>query len=543
MRKWRNLLTAVVMAVTLCVPAVAQETPSAVTDEAALAAETSASSEAVEETPVSEQAYEEEEVFAQWNQDAPALQTLISYVEAVTDESSEDYIPPSDRIATFDMDGTIYAELFPTYLEYYAFAWRVLKDPTIQPDAEMLAVARTIRDCALDKSYPEDMPVQHAVQAARAYSGMTLNEFSDFVTQILLRDADGFEGMTYGEAFYVPILEVIEYLQDNDFNVYVVSGSDRFLCRTLFEGVADIPYENFIGMDDEVEATGQGDTDGLDYVFTANDDVIRTDKMLIKNLKMNKVCQIVRDIGHQPVLSFGNTSGDVSMHMYTISNNKYKSAAFMLIADDEERDYGNTAKAQDLRAQWEASGFNVISMKDDFKTIYGEGVVKTGSFHWTDELADDRGEGAAVFTSDALERVKQANEAQAAQDAAADAAADQNQAPAEAAQEDNSQEQYVMYLGTNSKDTNAPMFEKDECKERAKKILMDMTGGYTIQEADGGWIDDNGNECQEYTLVIYLSDITTEKVHEIADVFLKEFNQNSILIQTNPTQTEFYSGN
>ncbi len=109
MRKWRNLLTAVVMTVTLCVPAVAQEAPSAVTDEAALAAETSASSEAVEETPVSEQAYEEEEVFAQWNQDAPALQTLISYVETVTDESSEDYIPPSDRIATFDMDGTIYA--------------------------------------------------------------------------------------------------------------------------------------------------------------------------------------------------------------------------------------------------------------------------------------------------------------------------------------------------------------------------------------------------------------------------------------------------
>jgi len=75
------------------------------------------------------------------------------------------------------------------------------------------------------------MPMQHALQAARAYAGMTITEFADFVTEILLRDVDGFEGMTYGEAFYQPIIEVVEYLQDNDFKVYIVSGSDRFICR------------------------------------------------------------------------------------------------------------------------------------------------------------------------------------------------------------------------------------------------------------------------------------------------------------------------
>ena len=60
-----------------------------------------------------------EDPFADWNKDAPALKALIGYVEAVTDESSPDYIPPADRIATFDMDGTLCAELYPTYLEYY----------------------------------------------------------------------------------------------------------------------------------------------------------------------------------------------------------------------------------------------------------------------------------------------------------------------------------------------------------------------------------------------------------------------------------------
>ena len=462
--------------------------------------------------------YEDEEIFAEWNEGAPALEALIDYVESVTDEASPDYIPPVDRIAVFDMDGTVYGELFPTYLEYYMLAWRILKDPSIEPDAEMLKVGRTLRDCALDNSFPEDMPVQHAIQAARAYAGLTLNEFADFVTEILLRDVDGFEGMTYGEAFYQPILEVVEYLQENEFKVYIVSGSDRFICRTLIEGHMDIPYENIIGMDVALEATNQNGVDGLDYVYTAEDDVIRSDRLLIKNLKMNKVCQIAQEIGRQPVLSFGNSGGDVSMHMYTISNNVYKSAAFMLVADDDVRDYGNPEKAEELREQWDEKGFNVISMKNDFRTIYGEDVVKTGEFHWAEELADDRGDGAA---------------AEAAEDAEGSEAAE------ETAGEDI---QYVMYLGTNDKDTNEPVFTQEESMDTVRNILIDHFGGYTIQEANGGWINENGEESREYTLVIYLSDTTLDEVHAAADDLLKTFNQSSVLIQTNPTQTEFYAG-
>ncbi len=355
---------------------------------------------------------EYEEVFAQWKEDAPALNTLVEYVESVTDESSPDYIPPVDRVAVFDMDGTLMGELYPTYLEYYMLAWRILKDPSIEPDEEMLEVGRTLRDCALDKSFPEDMPMQHAIQAARAYSGMTLNEFADFVTEILLRDVDGFEGMTYGECFYLPMVEVVEYLQENDFKCFVCSGSDRFICRTLIEGMLDIPYENIIGMDVALEATNQGETDGLDYLYTDMDDVVRTDQLLIKNLKMNKVLQIAQEIGRQPVLSFGNSSGDCSMHNYTIDNNPYKSAAFMLIADDEVRDYGNAEKAEGLRTRWEEAGYHVISMANDWNTIYGENVVKTGTFHWMEELADDRG----------VEEAATPEEENAADDAAADEA-------------------------------------------------------------------------------------------------------------------------
>ena len=100
--------------------------------------------------------------------------------------------------------------------------------------------------------------------------------------------------------------------------------------------------------------------------------------------------------------------------------------------------------------------------------------------------------------------------------------------------------QYVLYLGTNDQYTNKPVFTQAEAMEKLKDILIRHFGGYTIQEANGGWID-NGIEYQEYTLVIYLSDTTIEKIHAAADEMVETFKQSSVLIHENPTRTEFYS--
>ena len=101
--------------------------------------------------------------------------------------------------------------------------------------------------------------------------------------------------------------------------------------------------------------------------------------------------------------------------------------------------------------------------------------------------------------------------------------------------------QYVMYLGTNDKDTNEPVYQPDETKEKAEEILLRHFGGYTIQEASGGWID-GSDIYREYTLVIYLSDTDLTKVHAAADEMITVFNQSSVLIQANETTTEFYAG-
>ena len=108
-------------------------------------------------------------------------------------------------------------------------------------------------------------------------------------------------------------------------------------------------------------------------------------------------------------------------------------------------------------------------------------------------------------------------------------------------EEEKTDTQYVLYLGTNDKDTVEPVFPPEEAKERLKEILIRRFGGYTVQDASGGWID-GGKEYQEYTLVIYLSDTTLEDVHALCDELVEVYRQSSVLIQANETTTEFYSG-
>lgn len=103
--------------------------------------------------------------------------------------------------------------------------------------------------------------------------------------------------------------------------------------------------------------------------------------------------------------------------------------------------------------------------------------------------------------------------------------------------------QYVMYVGTNDKDNNEPVFTPEQAQERLDSILTKHFEGFTIQEARGGWINEDGSVAHEYTLVVYLSDTTLDKVHAAADDLISEFHQSTVLIQQNKTETEFYSGN
>ena len=316
------------------------------------------------------------EYFTLWNQ-CEALTALQDYVKDVTNPASANFIKEEDRIATFDMDGTFVGELYPTYFEYNLLEYRALDDATYEAPMDVMETAQEIRDFVRNgKKLPDHFDMKHAYAAAKAYSGMTLAEFDAYVKAYAQQPANGFTGMTYGQSFYKPMLEVFDYLKDNGFTYYVVSGSDRFICRALVESIG-IPSNRVIGMDVKLHSTSQGTEDGVNYTMGREEDLVRTDELIIKNLKTNKVLQISQETGKVPVLSFGNSGGDAAMHNYALGNTKYKTAAFMLIADDDARDHANREKALKLGEQWRKAGYHVISMRDDFKTIYGDGVVKT----------------------------------------------------------------------------------------------------------------------------------------------------------------------
>ena len=208
------------------------------------------------------------ERFNSWNK-CEALTALQEYVEDVTNPKSPNFIKEEDRIATFDMDGTFVGELYPTYFEYNLLEYRVLDDPSYKNKApeDVRQAAQAIRDFVRHgTALPDHFDMQHAQAAAKAYAGMTLAQFDAYVKAYASLPANGFTGMTYGQSFYQPMLEVFNYLKANGFTFYVVSGSDRFICRALVESIGIAP-NRVIGMDVKLVSSSQGEEAGVNYTM------------------------------------------------------------------------------------------------------------------------------------------------------------------------------------------------------------------------------------------------------------------------------------
>ena len=331
-----------------------------------------------------------------WTNDATAKAALTNYMNEITDENSDKFIPVESRVAVFDLDGTLFCETDPNYFDYCLLKYRVLDDPEYKDKASDFEkeVANKIKEQNETGASFKGLEVDHGKAVASAFKGMTNAEFNDYIQEFKKQSMPSYEGMTRGEGFYKPMIEVVNYLKANDFDVYVVSGTDRFIVRGIVDNSPlDLPNRKIIGSDETLVATGQGDTDGLDYVFTDQDKLVLGGDFIIKNLKMNKVTVIMQEIGQQPVLSFGNSTGDASMAEFVTTNNPYESLAFMLCCDDTERENGNTEKADKMFNLCEEFDWVPVSMKNDWKTIYGDGVTYLSAENTGDKLAEIKERG------------------------------------------------------------------------------------------------------------------------------------------------------
>ena len=308
-----------------------------------------------------------------WADEAPLKKAMTNYIETTTRKGSADFIPVEHRVAVFDLDGTLFCETHPTYFDLQLFVHRVLDDPSYTPTKMQFDYATEFRKTG------EIPPLSKASEQmnASAYKGMTINEFDNYVRAFMETDQPGYVNLKRKDAFYKPMVQLINYLTANEFTVYVSSGTDRFILRPLTEEALHLPKHQIIGSDSLVVTAGQGDKDGMDYLYTQDEALKLAGTSIIKNLQMNKVTTIVKEIGLQPVLAFGNSMTDGSMLNYALANPNYKSMAAMVLCDDLDREYGNLKKAASDAESCNKYGWIPVSMKKDWKTIYGDNVKKT----------------------------------------------------------------------------------------------------------------------------------------------------------------------
>ncbi len=319
------------------------------------------------------------EVFPSWESDSESLHALVDFVADCTDPASPDYLAPADRIAVFDMDGTILCEKAPVYIDYCLTMYRVLDDPTYHATEEERDAMQQIRDRAYSEGKtfkPEGMTKDDIV--ASAFAGMTPEAFREYVVDFADHtDAVGFTGMTYGQSFYKPMIEVIDYLRANDFDVWMVSACEREVVRALVERYG-IPYDRVIATDVPYLVSGKGDEAADEYNMDRDETILLGAPLdAVECGKSGKSAAIAREIGKRPVLAFGNSSGDYSMLNYAEGNPDHTGMGFFVVCDDTEREYGSVEKAEEYYAEVEQQGWTAFSMKNDWKTIYGEGVRKT----------------------------------------------------------------------------------------------------------------------------------------------------------------------
>ena len=313
-----------------------------------------------------------------WVDDAASKRALVEYIDAVTDKSSQDYIPPIDRIAVFDLDGTLFCESDPTWFDFMLYKYRIQEDPTYKEKATEYErkVADKVQAIIDTGIVPEGFETEIGNCIAQAFAGMSVKDFAHYVRDYAERPSLCFDGMNVGEAFYQPMVQVIDYLQDNGFTVYVCSGSDRLVVRGIVEGGLILAARYVIGTEELISAKNQGNIAGSEYVFSDKDELVLSGKIAAKNLKMTKVSMIAQQVGQCPVLSFGNSAGDISMTNYVMGNDRYKTAAFFVCCDDEVREYGSQEKTQKVYDFCAENGWIPISMKNDWLTVFGEGITK-----------------------------------------------------------------------------------------------------------------------------------------------------------------------
>ncbi|MFZ6751436.1 HAD family hydrolase [Undibacterium sp. Ren11W] len=296
-----------------------------------------------------------------WNE-GKAKQSIVDFVATVTKPGTAGFVAPAERIATFDNDGTLWAEQ-PMYFQAFFVFDRIKtlapQHPEWQTQEPFASVLKGDLKSALAGG---ERALLQMVMATHA--GMTNEEFESLVKTWIETARHPISQRPYTEMVYQPMLELLSYLRANGFKTYIVSGGGIEFMRPWTEKVYGIPPEQVIG------SSGK-----LKFEMRTNGPVlVKLPEVDFIDDKEGKPVAIAKHIGRRPIAAFGNSDGDLQMLQWTVAGSGPRLALY-LHHTDAEREFAYDRKSSIGRLdqgldQALAKGWTVVDMKQDWKTIY-----------------------------------------------------------------------------------------------------------------------------------------------------------------------------
>ncbi len=303
-----------------------------------------------------------------WN-DGKTKQSIIDFVEKVTDKNSPDYVPPAERIATFDNDGCLWSEQ-PVYFQLAFVVYQIKKMAPGHPEWKEKEPYKSV----LAGDYKKVLAGGEKAIAEllfATHAGMTSEEFSAAVKEWTETAKHPRFDLPYTECIYAPMHELLEYLRANNFKTYIVSGGGIDFMRVFTEEVYGIPPEQVVG------TTFNAKFELRDGVPT----IVRLPEINLVDDKEGKPVGIYRHIGRRPIASFGNSDGDLQMLQWTTGGDGARFALIVHHTDaerewayDRESHIGQLDKALDEAME---KGWTVVDMAKDWKRIYPADKIPT----------------------------------------------------------------------------------------------------------------------------------------------------------------------
>ena len=281
----------------------------------------------------------------------PVKESILQYLADVTEPGGSSYVPPEDRIATFDFDGTLGCEK-PDYMEVMVAMRRLCE--LSQRDASQLDP--TLLQAACDNDY-ETINAQVDEALLQAFLGESQTFYTDYVRDFIDSQPHPRFERPYAELYYLPMLQLVELLQSKDFAVYVVSGSQQGFTRSYGSHVLGLAPPHLVGH-------------AVHLDFSLSDmgaSLVRQDTFLDPTPGGDGKAEIIRQrIGKAPILAFDNSMGDLEMLQYATQGPRRGLGLILVHDDPDEYVYQDAELLQNA----ENSGWQVVSMKDDFEVIF-----------------------------------------------------------------------------------------------------------------------------------------------------------------------------